>query len=238
MIDEPNKREASKTPDPYELDPTPAAPPAPDPPKPSLGKEGLLEDFDEDADFDRDPEVEQALKGRPREKAQPEEEQPARPIFVTEGRGEPEVIGGVGGLVAILALIVAAATAPADRLAAGFDNLFFTLVHTVMGISAVAAGAHLQGCALGRWSLTFARVLLAVAVFQVVNGVHIGAFPVASRFLLVPLAAGAYLITMYALFRWPRQRLFVVAAVHLLLSFGAWFLFSLYAWIATPAPKA
>ncbi|CAG1009636.1 hypothetical protein PHYC_03728 [Phycisphaerales bacterium] len=236
MIDEPNKREPSKTPDPYELA---APPPPPEPPKPKIGKEGLLEGFDEDADFERDPEVEKALKGEPKIERPPPDDEPQAPReeFVSPGRGEPEVVGGIGGLIAILALIIAAATSPKDHLAVGFNNLFFTIVHTVAGIGAIAAGAHLQGCSLGHWSLTLARVLLAVGVFQLVNGIQVSSYPVASRFLLVPAAAGAYLIAMHALFRWPRQRLFVVAACHMLLSFGAWFLFSLYAWIAAPTPK-
>jgi len=206
---------------------------APEPPPPArIGGPGLTDDFDEDADFDRDPEVERALGKAPA--AIPATDAALTPpeVFSKDGRGAAETLAMAGGIIAVVACAIAAATSPQGaRAQAGVGNLYFTIVHSLTGVAAVAVGAHLQGCVLGKWSLVGARVLFAVAVFQLINGITLGNLGVWGRVLLLPCAAAGYLLALWLLFNWKRDRLFIVAACHGALAIVTWLLLALYAWI-------
>ena len=68
----------------------------PEPGKGRLDEPGLLEDFDEDADFDKDPELERAVTGG-LPPAPPARLIDDRPIFVKAGWDDPRVTAGFGG---------------------------------------------------------------------------------------------------------------------------------------------
>lgn len=216
--------EPGKNPNAYDLAPE-STPPA------KIGGPGLTDDFDEDADFDRDPEVERALGKTP---AAPAPDAALTPVevFSKDGRGAAEALAMAGAIIAVVACAIAAATSPAGaRMQAGVGNFYFTIVHSFTGVAAVAVGAHLQGCVLGKWGLVGARVLFAVAVFQLVNGITLGNLGVWGRIMLLPCAVGGYLLALWLLFNWKRDRLFIVAACHGALAIVTWLLLALYAWI-------
>lgn len=219
----------------FELAPEPATPIAPAPPKPEIKAPGLTEGFDEDADFETDPEVERALGKRPVEAARgavaPVEEDP----FVRPGLGEPKVVALVGAGVLLAAVIAACITAPSFWWVHGMLAAYASLVHTVTGVGALTIGARLAEKRLGAWDLAAARMLFAVALFQLVF--HI---PMPAQVWLAPIAAAAaYSAATMVFFRLPIHQWFTVAASH----FGVWILIEGLVWLnsllvgaPTPAP--
>lgn len=224
----------------YELDapptPAPRSPAALPQIKPDLGKESLLDDFDEDADFDRDPEVERVLNPNAASTPDDAADEPPQPreFLVTVGRGEAEIIGGIGGLLCVVAMIVAAASAEKSPFAAALYTGMVSGLYVLTGAAALAAAAHLQGLIAGRWALAGARLLLAVALFQVLASVRLPPLGALNGFIFAPLGIGAYVLAMWYLFRWPRQRLIVVAACHAALTLVVHGLLALYAALAAP----
>ncbi|GJQ30346.1 MAG: hypothetical protein HBSAPP03_22300 [Phycisphaerae bacterium] len=202
--------------EPYELDAPPPRPPAPPPTVP--GKEGLLDDFDEDADFERDPEVERALRpGSERGADQPAVgDEPPRPReeIVTLGRGEPEIVGGVGGLVAVAAMVVGAVRAEGSPLAAALYTGLVIVLYVGAGLGAIAATAHLQGMTAGRWVLAGARMLLVSAAFQFLVGLRLAMLGWVNGFVFPLLAMAVYAVLLAWLFRLARPRLFILAMSH------------------------
>lgn len=219
----------------YDLDPEPVPPP-----RPALPSDPLLSGFDEDADFDKDPEVARALSLKPTIKAATPDSEPEKPRedLVRAGRGEPQIIAGIGGVLALIAVGISAAAHPDFLFRAALATLLLTILNIAMGIAALSVSAHLQGLAMTRWALGASRMVLAVAAFQLVNAITLPTLGVWGRFILVPAAAAAYLLTLIGLFRFPRHRLFVVASCHGLLSLAAWLMFALYAWALDHPPPA
>ncbi|MCC6676848.1 MAG: hypothetical protein IT436_06870 [Phycisphaerales bacterium] len=209
----------------FELAPEPPAPPPPPPaPKPTISAPGLTEGFDEDADFETDPEVERALGKRP-DAARGAEAPPAVEPFIRVGLGDPQVIALIGAGVLLSAVIAAAITAPSLWWVHGMLAAYAGLLHAGTGVGALAIGARLAEKPLGPWELGAARMLLAVALFQLVF--HI---PLPAQIWLGPVVAAAvYAGATMTLFRLPVQQWFTVAASHL----GIWMVIEGLVWLNT-----
>lgn len=203
---------------------TPVTPATPPTPKPAITAPGLTEGFDEDADFESDPEVERALGKRP-ETPRGAESAPPEEAFIQPGLGEPQVIALIGAGVLLSAVIAAAIRAPSLWWVHGMLAAYAGLLHAGTGVGALAIGARLAEKPLGRWDLGAARMLMAVALFQLVF--HI---PIPAQIWLGPVAAaGVYAAATMTLFRLPVQQWFTVAASHL----GIWMLIEGLVWLNT-----
>ncbi|MDX2132499.1 MAG: hypothetical protein SFY69_10665 [Planctomycetota bacterium] len=248
--EEPAPDENAPAPDPsapdsdvYELEPHPH-PAGPQ-------KDSLLEGFDEDADFERDPEVDAAL-GRPRAKKKPrpaagpvgarvsggvphddeDDDHPSGGALVLPSKLDPEIVVGAAIAVLVVAAAVGAATADAARLAAGVSVVYFAMLGFGVGVGAIRLAAHFQGVIVGSWSRAIAAIAGSVAAFQLVNALTLPALGAWGRLLLIPAAACAYILTLHALLRLPRERLTLVAGLHALGAIAAWTALVAYDWIA------
>lgn len=242
----------------YELVPADAAPKrsqAPKPPNPR--EEGLLDGFDEDADFDHDPEVDQALgrtrksgagkvkddrEGRSSGDDSPDSEGSTIDAMVREGRGTTRQILIVGASVtgaAALASAVEAGVASKSAFSgivflSALGTLFNIALHTITGVGAVGISAALLGKALKRSDLAAARMLVACAVCALGFHLNMGA---QAMVLGLALAGGGYFLVVWILFRLRPSEALVVGACH----FAIWLLFYLHhalADLTTPAPAA
>lgn len=227
----------------FELAPEPPAPPPPPPtprpassPKPEIKAPGLTEGFDEDADFETDPEVERAL-GRSPATVRGAEAPPEPEPFIRTGLGEAKVIGLIGAGVLLSAVIASAIAAPSYWWVHGMLAAYAGVLHAGTGVGALAIGARLAEKRLGPWELGAARMLLAVSLFLLVFYI-----PLPAKVWLAPIAAAAaYSAATLTLFRLPVQQWFIVAASHL----GIWMVIEGLVWLnsllvgaPTPMPGA
>ncbi|MEI7657718.1 MAG: hypothetical protein WCK33_06590 [Phycisphaerae bacterium] len=196
--------------------------PQPSPPLPQgriveraskVGDAGLLDDFEEDADFSTDPEVERATGATPKPAAAATVE--LGPTFVRPvGMLDAKAIAIAAGVLGISAVIAAALTAPArarQPLADSFLTLYLTVLHTATGVGAVLFAAAVRSERVGDVVLATARMGLAVAAFQFAFHLDI---PVAGRTDETLLAILTYLVLLMVHFRFDRERLVLVAGVH------------------------
>lgn len=200
-------------------------------PRGKLAEPGLLEGFDEDADFDRDPELERVVKGDP-VPATPLAKGPIddRPIFVKAGWDDPKIMAGFGGAVTVGALIATWITTPEGRNAwlYALRVLYGTALHTGTGVVAVILAAVLSDRAMGRFAHAGARMFVAVALFQL--AFHLNFFST-GKTEEVLLAAACYVGVIAATFRLKRDHLVILGACH----FGLWLVTSLGMWLSVLA---
>jgi len=192
-----------------------------------IDAESLLEGFDEDADFDRDPEVERALEasgatapaGTTRNKDKtPEAElgDPARWI-IRPGFPSLRLSLIVGGALTLTAVIVSIVYAPDHWWIHAIDTLYQTVLTTLLGLVAVLSSAYFSErgfneppLALGRMLVPVAGAMLAMAL-PLLYGLD---------FLL---GAGVYVLLVGVWFRLPRFEVGVLTMSH----FGLWLLVQL-----------
>ncbi|MBK7404778.1 MAG: hypothetical protein IPJ41_09120 [Phycisphaerales bacterium] len=183
-----------------------------------------MDDFDEDADFERDPEVEQVVRGIPvgTSKARPRAERPvARPTEPAEPGPGGELIcsgtkwrvaTGFAGAAAILAAVLAGINAGHDHWAYVLITLYWAVLHTASGVGAVILAGLLLGRPVGRLDVVAARMALAVSLFLVVFRLE---FPFPGGVILATvLAAGAYFGGVVVAFRLPPRDAAVIGGAH------------------------
>lgn len=202
---------------------------------------GVLEGFDEDADFDFDPEVQRAQGQRPPTAARssPSLAQPVVAIpmmMVTPGRGELKPVAIVGGVIALVAAVAAGFTAApgSNRFLIALSALFDVALHTVTGVGAVGIAAALLGKVLRNTELAAARMLVATALFAF--GFQLD-FNSPGHTLGLGIAAGSYFLAVWFLFKLKAEQAFIIGACH----FAMWILFFLHHYLATlaaPVAKA
>jgi hypothetical protein len=212
----------------------------------TVGDGSLIDGFDEDADFTRDPEVERVLSntaGSAPTSVSSSFKGPPADAFVKPGLGTAEQIYIAAGAVTIAAVIAAGVTAAGRGRVWYADcilTLYVTLLHTLTGAAAVMAAAHLSEKRLGELPLATARMGLAVAVFQLLWHLNITAIPL--RFDETALAIGGYFLTAWALFRLPRERITLLAMLHGAIWFAIYFAAQLWVWslskVTVVAPAA
>jgi len=212
-------------PTPYELDPEKPKPPEPakaEAPEAKIEAEGLLEGFEEDADFTRDPELEAkgpipAEAAAERDLAEAEKHAKA---FVRPGFPETQVAAVTGLVLLASALVATAINADAKKIASVFLAIYEAGVMAGLGVVAVAVAARLSERELGRYDLAGARMLVAVSAFQLVYSLRIDWIR-ANKIEEIVLGAAVYVLFVWSSFRWDRQSLGIVTGVHFLL----WMLF-------------
>lgn len=192
--------------------------------KAKLNLSGLLESFEEDADFDKDPELEAKITGRPRSSlaSPPAPDAPVRPEFITPGLGQPKHWAMVGLVVTIVAVVAAGVNAPNHTVPRILLALYSTFVHTGTGLVALYASARLLEHRFGNLELGAARMFTSVAAFMLLMNLKLSPFSenydALNRGLTVLVAMAGYAITVASTFRfWDKQKLGFVVGIHALL---------------------
>ena len=189
---------------------------------PELDKPGLLDDFDEEADFEHDPEVEQAVRGIPVE--DPPATEPS--IWGTRGMlsGKPispstkwKFATGVGIVAAVTAAVFAGINHDSVVWAHVLLTLYLAILHTATGVGAVLVTALLLGRSVGRFDSAASRMLAAVGLYLLVYNINM---PIPGHIEEMLLASAAYIGTIMVGFRIPVRDAAVIGSVH----FGLWML--------------
>lgn len=240
-------------PAPYELAPAddvPTARPAhaPHEPKGKLDAPGLISDFDDDADFSRDPEVEASLQRKPlgsnNDKSAP------KPKFTMSLPGVPGVDavpmvragvidvkwGAIVGWALVVAGGVAAAfTTPSAWYAGFLASVLGCVLHTITGLGAVGIAGYFLERPIGRVDLAATRVLAAVGAFSLLF--HINT-TVLGHVDETALAIVAYVSAILLFFRVHGGEALLIAVTHAALwgfvAAANW----VSSWASTPVPPA
>lgn len=209
---------------PYGVEPPPRPETPGDPPQGAGGEseEGLLSGFDEDDDFEHDPEVQATLegKGRADRRAAPVKPDPAgeelpsiAEWFVLPGLGGWRSVTVVGVLFALLASVLSSYGHESRPLTQAIYTLYEVALHTGTGVLAVVLAARFSERRVNQPELAAARMLVAVSVLCVFFYAQTPLYPVVQY----PLAVGAYMICIWQLFRLPRYELMLLAGLHFVL---------------------
>ncbi|MCC6969647.1 MAG: hypothetical protein IT434_05440 [Phycisphaerales bacterium] len=243
---EPIGIDAAHPPQPTTSSPTGGQTPKPVAPAPGatdsqLGPK-LLDAFDDDADFSKDPEVEAARKGKPAAPSRPRPVQPDAPAdatqpdpFITPALGPAKFWLILGGML-LLAATIASSVHASRPFVSALLTVYNGLLHTATGVGAIVVAATLARKPIGPWDLGAARMLAAVAAFLVLFNLNIQLVGNA-KWEETILAALAYLGVVGLTFRQTRE-------VHLTLVISHFFLWliiqlgsQLAVWsAANPAP--
>lgn len=238
----------------FDLEPLPEPEKRPDPPKPPAPKPevkadvkpdpvepahpgligklgGMLDGFDDDADFESDPEVDRALgKGEVKPAGAPVPEAPERPPLVKPGIGPAGVWVGAGSVMVLGAVIGAAVTETNHPVVASLLAIYNAGLHTCTGVAALALSALLMRRPLGSIEIASSRMFAAVAAFLLIANLRIdlvGHTPIEELALgtivYVGVVAGAFRI-------WRRPMMYVVCA-HFILWMAVQVGMELTAWV-------
>jgi len=213
-----------------------ASPPEPAPPhKPGLlGKlGGMLEGFDDDADFERDPEVERALgKGPKPVPIVPAAEAPSRPPLISPELGPANLWVGAGAVLLLGAVIGAAVFEDHRPVVASLLTVYNAALHTCTGVLALGATAMLLRRPLGAIEQGAARMFASVCAFLVLANLRIDLIGTTAweELALGTLAYGAVLAMAFRLWRRP---LMYVVCTHFFLWMAVQIGMQLSAWMAT-----
>lgn len=204
---------------------------------------GLIEDFDEDADFSEETVLNDARRRNAAAAAAMDDTvaddareegwdvfRPGKdaPQFV-KAKGRVTLPGVkvpaiVGGVLILIAMGLAFARVQDRGVYASLGVLYLGLMHSITGVGAVAIGALDAKARFGSFPMAWARMLVAVALLLVVIGLPIQG---SGRLVLAPIAALVYGVTLYLLFRWKWRSVGIVAAAH----FGLWLLLYVGQWL-------
>lgn len=204
--------------------------------KPGIDEAGLLEGFDEDADFEADPEVEDARRsggganarppaGTARSSAKPGSiargsmpgaSEPPGECFVEPGMGSSKVWLVVGGVLLVLAVVAAAITQKDHPVLASLLVLYNGFLHTGTGVAALGVGSVVAGKRLGPLDLATSRMFAAVAGLLLLTNCTINIFGTTPIEELV-LGAIVYAAIVAGTFRFWGQTLATVASAHFLM---------------------
>lgn len=181
-----------------------------------ISSPGLIDEFDEDADFDRDPERDAVLRARAGDGGAPKTPERARWTgdFSAPTLGSARVVGVSGAVVLAFAAVAAGVTAPNYALRRVILVFYDAALQTGAGLVAVVLAAVVCGQRVGRYDLALARMFLAVSAFLLVYNLNI---PIPTRLDEAALAAGAYALVTWALFRLDSTRLAILCGLHFLM---------------------
>lgn len=209
--------------------PAPSSPVRPEPGTPHIDAPGLIEDFDEDADFDTDPELERVVKGIP-------VDEPQRPptAKVTSaaspdaapisGQASWRLPAAIGAVVTLTAAIFAGVYADTDQhiWALVLITIYWAALHTATGVGAIVVTGLLLGRPIGHFEGAAARMFMAVSLFLIVFRLNI---PIPLHFEETILGAVAYFAALVVAFRLAPRDAAVVGGAHfclaLLVSLGS-----------------
>ena len=203
---------------------------------------GLIEDFDEDADFSEETVLNEA---RQREAAAhatlddtvADDDQEAGWEVFRPGKDAPQFVQAkgrvtlagvktpaiVGGVLLVIAVVLAYARVQQGSIYAALSVLYLGLMHSITGVGAVVIGTLEARARFGSFAMAWARMLIAVSVLLVVINVPVSG---SWRLLVAPIGAGMYALTLYLLFRWKWRNVGMVGLFHFglasLLYVGEW----------------
>ncbi len=190
-------------------------------PRPKLDAPGLLDDFDEDADLESDPEVDEQLiaagaKKRP-PKVRTAESFAGDPDrwFVQPGFPGLRWSCALAGIAAVGALVSKAATAEQKALLSTLLLLHELILHTLTGVLACIIASRFSERGLNQPETAAARIGVAVGAFYLIFGLNISIPTRIDEFLL---ATCAYVGAIALCFRLPRRETGILACCH----FGFW----------------
>jgi hypothetical protein len=216
----------SQTPEPYPIEPHPGGP-APDGSKAKIDSPGLLQGFEEDADFTKDPELDRVIVGAPRPPAAPAiipPIDPAKPEFVRAlWDWEPKLWGAIGAVLLVGAMVATGVNSRSGSSLGTVERvlltLYNTLLHTGTGVVAVYIAALLLRQRTGRVEVAAARMFAAVSAFALVF--HLSFNMPAAQIVETVIAGGVYLLIVAGTFQlWKRDPLLYVVGSH----FALWLL--------------
>jgi hypothetical protein len=212
-------------PDGAETSPNPAPPPdkakAADL-KAKLNLSGLLEDFEEDADFDKDPELQARILGKtPGTITAPVAAAPPLQDFVGPGAGQPRHWAIIGCVLLVGALIAAGVTATDHHVARILLTLYGAFVNTGAGLVALYVSARLLERRFGAIESAAARMFAVVCVFTLLRNLNLKFFgpnlPALNTAATILIAMAGYVLALAAIFKlWDKQKLGFVAGFHVL----------------------
>jgi hypothetical protein len=165
--------------DTYDIEPEKSASPpasAPAPGKPLIDKPSLLEGFEEDADFDKDPELERVVAGKGREPTTlpaPKDDAPefGQPLF-----GQAVHWALVGAVLLLAAMVATGVNYETKRFLRIALTLYTAFLHTGTGVVAAYVAAILTATRVRNLELTAARIFAAVAAFLLIFRLNINFF--------------------------------------------------------------
>ncbi len=192
--------------------------------KAKLNVSGLLDDFEEDADFDKDPELEAKVTGKPRSSLVAPEAPaaPPAPEFIKDGRLQPKHWGAIGGVLVLGAVTAAGIYAPNHAVARILLTLYDAFIQTGTGIVALYAAARLLEMRFGNLEQGATRMFTAVGLFMLLWNLDLKPFGAdysgLNRAVMVVIAVAAYGLTVAASFRlWDKQKFGFVVGFHAVL---------------------
>lgn len=197
-------------------------PPSPEPPRDSkrraeINAPGLIDDFDEDADFDDDPEVERVVRGIPVGSSAKASEERGSSVFKPTGEAlcastAWKTPGIIGVIITLVAAVLAGVYAAHTEWAYVLITIYNAALHTATGLGALVLSAFLLGRRVGSFEGATARMLLAVSLYLAVYSLKIPLIP--GKFEEVVLAAGAYFGGLVVAFRVAPKDAVVIGAAH------------------------
>jgi hypothetical protein len=198
--------------------------------------ESLIAQFDEDADFSKDPEVERALSGgKPIKGTEPlVETPPPPPPLVKEGLGDASSVALVSCGLLLGAVIVACVNATGPWYKAGIAAIYLTVLQSACGVAALGVEAFLNKRPLGPLDLAAARMLGIVALFIFILRLNL---PIPGNFDEPVFAALGYFGAMMLLFRFTARTASHVAIIHAILAITTWGILSLHSWVVHVPPQ-
>jgi len=219
-----------KDPTPYPVEPEPEGEPAADRSsradegarKPRIDEPGLLDEFDEDADFSSDPELEAAIAAGARPPAAkapeaPRAELPAGPPMVKEGGVADRVWLIAAGVALLVAITEALIWKEQGRWAHVGLTVYGAVVNTGLGLAAIYLAARLLDRRLGDFERAGARVAFAACLAQAAAQLQIRLVGTRENQIEeLLLAAAVYTLALWAIFRWEGRTLGAVLGLHFL----------------------
>jgi hypothetical protein len=201
----------------YQLDPEPATPKAPPPPTPAqveAARRAELRELDPTGDAGDDEE-------------QVDPEPPPTEPLVSPLLKDDAMFAWVGGGLLLAAGALAGLGSEKQQLARAIATIYNGGLFAVLGVVAAWAYTHLDPRPLGSWRVLAPRMLLAVAVFQLVANVLQGGF---RQLVLTLVGVVAYGATLALSLRWRPRRVVRVAFVHYVLGLVVYLALTLHAW--------
>lgn len=139
--------------------------------------------------------------------------------FSVAGRGNLQLLLGIGAAITIGAMVVAGLNAPPGFriVAAVLLCLYEIVLHTGTGMVAVFIACRIAELKPGNIELAAARMLVAFSTFQLIRSISFGTYPTLLLLLMYPLALAAYWGLIMLLFRKPRMLATTVLVAHAVL---------------------
>lgn len=200
----------------YELDPTPPARPVPPPPTPAqveAARRAELRELEPEAIDDSTEDEEQ----------EPASSEP----LVSPALKDHALFAWIGAGLLLAAGVLAGLGAEKNQLARAIATMYNGGLFAALGVVAAWAYTRIDPRPLGPWPALAARMLLAVAIFQLVSNVLQGGL---RQFVLTLVAVPAYGAALALSLHWRPRRVARVALVHYILGLALYLALTMHAW--------